>query len=80
MSLITRKPVFKVSDKVRLKLACSAYETSKVLEILAIASRGIVLSRQRTTKGADQTAHLDCADAQADLRLVVRIWHKQVFS
>ena len=28
MSLITRKPVFGVSDQVRLKPACSATETS----------------------------------------------------
>ena len=28
MSLVTRKPVFGVCDKVKLKLACSATETS----------------------------------------------------
>ena len=28
LSLVTRKPVFGVSDQVRLKLACSATETS----------------------------------------------------
>ena len=46
----TRKPVFGICDKVRLKPVCSADETSKGLEIFAIASRSILLSRQRTTK------------------------------
>ena len=41
-----RKPVFGDSDQLRLKPACSADETSQGLEILAIASRGIILSRQ----------------------------------
>ena len=40
----------RVCDQLRLKLACSATETRLGLEISAIASRGIVLSRQRTTK------------------------------
>ena len=35
------------------------------LEILDLASIGIILSRQRTTKVLS-----DCADAQADLRLL----------
>ena len=46
MSHITRKPVFWVSDQVSLKPAYSADWTSKGLEISAIASRGIMLSRQ----------------------------------
>ena len=50
MNLVTRKPVFGVCDHVRLKPACAATETSKRLEISAIASRGTILSRQRTTK------------------------------
>ena len=50
MSLVTRKPVFGVCDQVRLKPVCSASETSYGLEISAIASRRIILSRQRTTK------------------------------
>ena len=50
LSLVTRKPVFRVFDKVRLKPACSAPGTSYNLEISSIASRGIILSRQRTTK------------------------------
>ena len=47
VSLVTRKPVFGVCDQVRLKPACSSTETSKRLEISAIASRGIILPRQR---------------------------------
>ena len=50
MSHVTRKPFFGVCDQVRLKPACSATETSKSLEILGIETRGIILSRQRTTK------------------------------
>ena len=68
LSLVTRKPVFRVSDQGRLKLQCSSIETSYSLEILDIASRGIILSKQRTTK-----CWSDCADAQADLRLCC--WH-----
>ena len=50
MSHVTRKPVFGVFDQVILKPAYSHTETSQRLEIYAIASRGIILSRQRTTK------------------------------
>ena len=50
MSNVTRKPVFAVCNLLRLKPACSADETSYGLEISAIASRGIILSRQWTTK------------------------------
>ena len=50
MSQDTRKPVFRVCDQLRLKLACSADETSKGLEISAVSNRGIIPSRQRTTK------------------------------
>ena len=39
-----------VSDQVRLKLACSATEASRSLEILVTETRDITLSRQRTTK------------------------------
>ena len=45
-----RKPVFGVCDQVRHKPACSATQISYRLEISAIARRGIILSRQRTTK------------------------------
>ena len=50
MSLVTRKPVFEVFDQIRLKLACSATETSKSLEILYLVSIEIILSRQQTIK------------------------------
>ena len=50
LSLVTRKPVFGVSDQIRLKPAYSASETSQRLEILDIETRGILPSRQRTTK------------------------------
>ena len=50
MSHVMRKPVLGVCDQLTLKLACSAAEASWGLEISAIASRGIKLSRQRTTK------------------------------
>ena len=47
---LTRKPVFGVSDQVRLKPACTAKETSYRLEISVIASRDIILSRWWITK------------------------------
>ena len=50
MTLVLRKPVFVVFDQVRHKQACSASETSLSLEILDIASRGILLSKQQTAK------------------------------
>ena len=37
---------------------CAATETSKSLEIAAIASRGIILSKKANNKGADQTARM----------------------
>ena len=49
-SLVTRKPVFGVCHQVRLELACAATEARYRLEILNIETRGIILSRQRTTK------------------------------
>ena len=49
MSLVMRKPVFGVCDQLRLKPACSTDDTSWGLEISAIASREIILSKQRTT-------------------------------
>ena len=63
-----RKYVFGVCDQVRLKPACSATETRQSLEILDVASMGITLSRQRTTK-ALIGLRLISAAAQADLRL-----------
>ena len=76
MSHMTRKPVFGVWELVRLKPVCSATDTSKGLEISAIASTGIILSRQQTTNALDQTVHM----RRLMCDFVVRIWHKQVFS
>ena len=45
-----RKPVCGVCDQVRHKPACAATETSYSLKILNLERRGIILSRQRTTK------------------------------
>ena len=50
MSFVTRKPVFGISDQVRLKPACSVTEVSQRLEISYTETRGIILSRQRITK------------------------------
>ena len=50
MSHITRKSVSRVCNQLRLKPACSATEASKRLEISAIATRCIILSRQQRTK------------------------------
>ena len=58
------KTCLRVRDKVRLKPGSSAIETSQSLEISAITSRDITLSRQRK-----QRRWSVCADAQADLRL-----------
>ena len=49
-SLITRKPVFRVFDRVRHKPPWTATEASQRLEISDIETRDITLSRQRTTK------------------------------
>ena len=45
-----RNPVFRVCDQCRLKLACAATEARQRLEISAIETRGIILSKQRITK------------------------------
>ena len=50
ISHVTRKPVLGGCNQIRLKPACSATKISWSLEISAIASTGIILSRQRTTK------------------------------
>ena len=44
MSLVVRKPVFRVFDQVRHKLGCTATEDGWRLEISDFRSRGIVLS------------------------------------
>ena len=50
MSHITRKPGIGFFHQVRLKLASSATEASRSLEILDLASISIILSKQRTRK------------------------------
>ena len=50
MSLITRKPVFGVCNQGRLKPACAVREAMLRLEISGIETRGIISTRQRTTK------------------------------
>ena len=44
MSLVVRKPVFRVSDLVRHKLGCAVIEDGWRLEISDLARRRIVLS------------------------------------
>ena len=73
VSLVTRKPVFGVFEHVRLKPVCSVKEASYNHEITNIETRGIKLSRQRTTKALTSLRRLICI-------FVVRIWHKHVFS
>ena len=50
MGLVVTKPVFRTSDKARLKPACSATETSYQIEIWLVASLDIILSNKRITK------------------------------
>ena len=50
MGLDATKPVFGVSDKARLKLACSAAETSLIIEIWPIAILDMILPNKRITK------------------------------
>ena len=45
-----KKPVFGVSDKVRLKSVSSAKETSWILENLLVASLDMILSSKQITK------------------------------
>lgn len=44
MNDVARKPVFGVSNQVQQRQACSAVETSWMLEISYIATRGNMLS------------------------------------
>ena len=50
MGFVARKPIFGVSDKVRLKPVSLATETSQEIEILLVASLDMILSNERTTK------------------------------
>ena len=51
MDHVARKYVFGVSDKVRLKLTCSATETSYNIEISPVASLNMILSHKKITAG-----------------------------
>ena len=66
---------FSTCHQVRLKPACSATETNWRLDISDLETRGIILSRQRTTK-----CWSDCEDVQADLRLCCSHMEKNRFS
>ena len=44
------KPIFKISDKLRFKPACSATETSWKVETSLAASLDMILSKKRITK------------------------------
>ena len=50
MGFVARKPVFGVSDKVRLKSVSLGTETSQKIEILLVASLDMILSNERITK------------------------------
>ena len=50
MGLVATKPVFGISDKVRLKLVSLATETSWKIEILLKASWDMILSSEQITK------------------------------
>ena len=76
MSHVTRKPVFVVSDQVRLKPACSARGASKSIEILDLASISIILSRKRTTKTLIRLP--GCSGRSASLLVAYGV--RQVFS
>ena len=66
VSLVTRKPVFGVSDQVRLKLDCSA--------------RDQLGSWNDCPGSKQQRCWSDCTNAQVDLRLCCSHMAKQVFS
>ena len=55
MTLIMRKSVFRVSNQVRLKLLCTVTEASLILEILDLASIGIVMIQSFRTDRSGQT-------------------------
>ena len=73
LSFVTRKPVFGVTDQVRLKPTCVATVARLRLGISDIETRGFILSRQRTTKALIRPRILICA-------FVVRIWQRLVFA
>ena len=57
MGLGARKPVFRVSDQVRLKPVCSATQTSKHIEILLVASDHFTV-QILNNKCSDQTVQM----------------------
>ena len=71
-----KKPVFGIFHQVSIKLAWSDTQTSESHKFADKETRDIILSRQRTKKGADQTVQMQrliCA-------FVVGIYQQQVFS
>ena len=81
MSHDTTKHVFGVSDQARHKPACTDTEASLSLEISAIESRDILLSKQQTTK-AQISLHIQalirlrgCAGWSAPLLFAYHIRH-----
>ena len=54
------KPVFRVSDKARLKPVSSATETSKKIEILFVASLDMIISNKRITKAQIRLCRVVC--------------------
>ena len=65
-----RNPVFGGLRLCRLKLTCSATETSYSLELLDLARLDIMLPKQLTTKALIGLCRCaGCGDVQADLRL-----------
>ena len=50
MGRVERKPVFRVSDKVKFKPVCSAVETDKKIEISLVESLEMILSNKQITK------------------------------
>ena len=71
-----RKPVFGVFDQVRLKPACSASAARKRLEISDTKTRGIILSKQWTTKVLIRLR----GSAGWSAPLLLASWQKQAFS
>ena len=75
MSLVMRKPVFRISDQISHKTSSTFTEGGQRLEISDLGSRGIdYLCREN--KGADQLRSY-CA---VDLRLCFPIYAKSLFS
>ena len=73
MSHVMRKPVFRGSDQVRLKLACSA---SLRLENFGYSNYRYYTIYAANNKDTDQTAWM----CRLICIFIVHIWHEQVFS